>query len=131
MIAAVNRLGHRVEFTDGTLTAVADLPAAKGGGGDGFGPHDLLEAALATCIAMTARMTAAKHDLPLTAARCTVRIDRSVPDAAVLIYDLSLDGPLTAEQSAHVRDAVARCPVARTLSGRVAVRAERSSEGTL
>jgi len=121
MITATTREEYRIEFTDGFRAAYADLPAAKGGRGDGFGPHDLLEAALATCIAMTARMMAAKHDLPLIEARCTVRIDRSVPDAAILNYDLSLEGPLTTEHEFQIRDAVSRCPVVRTVSGRISI----------
>lgn len=121
MITATTREEYRIDFTDGSRTACADLPTAKGGCGDGFGPHDLLEAALATCIAMTTRILAAKHDLPLIEARCTVRIDRSVPDAAILTYDLSLDGPLSTEQEFQIRDAVSRCPVARTMTDRISI----------
>lgn len=128
MITATTREEYRIDFTDGSRTACADLPTAKGGRGDGFGPHDLLEAALATCIAMTAQIMAAKHDLPLIEARCTVRIDRSVPDAAILTYDLSLDGPLTADQMHRIREAVSRCPVARTLTGRITIQPDRPIE---
>ena len=113
---------YQTAFTNGAAEAVADVPVEKGGGGQGFGPHELLEAALATCVTMTAQMFAADHGLPLTAARCAVRIDRSMPGAATLTYALALDGPLSGEQSARVRDAVSRCPVARTLTGAITLR---------
>ncbi len=110
---------YQTAFTNGTFDAVADVPVEKGGAGQGFGPHELLEAALATCLTMTAQMYAVEHTLPLHAARCEVRIDRSVPGAVTLYYALTLDGPLTGAQSARVREAVSRCPVARTLTGEI------------
>ncbi len=124
MIRAESRAeAYQIAFTDGANAGVADLPAAKGGAGRGFGPHDLLEAAVATCLTMTARLYAEKHGLPLAAARCTVQLNRADPTAVVADYDLSLDGPLTDEQAAGLRAAVARCPVAKTLAGGVAMRA--------
>ena len=112
---------YQTAFTNGSHDGVADVPVEKGGAGKGFGPHELLEAALATCLTMTVTMYASKHGLPLTAARCEVRIDRSVPDAVTLNYSLAFDGPLSDEQSARVREAAGRCPVARTLTGGVAI----------
>lgn len=51
---------YQTAFTNGTLEAVADVPVEKGGAGRGFGPHELLEAAFATCLTMTAQMYAAE-----------------------------------------------------------------------
>jgi putative redox protein len=114
---------YQTAFTNGSHEAVADVPVEKGGTGKGFGPHELLEAAFATCLTMTVQMYAAKYGFPLQAARCEVRIDRSVPDAVTLNYTLSLDGPLlTDEQLVRLREAAGRCPVARTLSGAIALR---------
>ena len=115
---------YQAEFTTGTHTAVADAPVAKGGGGRGFGPHELLEAALATCLTMTAQMVAAEHGYPLTGVRSEVRIDRTDPDAPVLSYHLTFDGSLTPHQQRHLREAAAGCPVGRTLTGRITLRSE-------
>ena len=112
---------YQTGFTNGSIESTADVPVEKGGAGKGFGPHELLEAALATCLTMTVTMYASKHGLPLTAARCEVRIDRSVPDAVTLNYSLAFDGPLSDEQSARLREAAGRCPVARTLTGVLAI----------
>ena len=112
---------YQTAFTNGSHEALADVPVEKGGAGIGFGPHELLEAAFATCLTMTVQMYAAKHGLPLEGATCEVRIDRSVPNAVVLNYDLTFDGPLTDEQSARLREAASRCPVAKTLTGTIAL----------
>src|SRR5690349_16593639 len=109
----------RVEFTNGRQTASADVPPEKGGRGDGCGPHELVEAALATCMAITARKAAMEFGLPLHGVRAAVQIDRA--DGVALRYELEFDGPLTPEQTARLRAAVHDCPVARTLTGPIAV----------
>jgi putative redox protein len=112
---------YQTDFTNGSHGSVADVPVEKGGSGQGFGPHDLVEAALATCITMTVKMYAARHGLPLEGAVCEVRIDRSRPDAAVLNYTLDLCGDLTDEQCRLLGEAASRCPVARTLTGAITI----------
>ncbi len=115
---------HRVVFSNGEHAADADLPAAKGGAGSGFGPHDLLEAALATCMTITVEMYAAKHGIPLESAAAQVRLDRNDPDAVALIYSLTFEGPLSEDQRESLRVAASKCPVRRTLMGRLSCRAE-------
>jgi len=73
---------------------------------------------------MTVQMAAIKHGIPLNSATCTVRIDRSEPGTISMVYDLNLVGDLSEDQSNIVHSAVADCPVSRTLSGKLAVRAK-------
>jgi putative redox protein len=113
---------YQVTFTNGRVTATADVPPEKGGGGQGFGPHELVEAALATCLAMTVEMHAAKHGLPVRGVTAEVRLDRSRPGDARLDYALTIDGPLTAEQREQLLAAARECPVGRTLAGRITCR---------
>lgn len=120
--ASIADASYRTAFTSGTNAAIADLPQSKGGAGEGFGPHDLLEAALATCLTITARMIAVKRGWPLSKVECEVRIDRTDPDAVAFDYVLGLDSELTPAQERELREAVARCPVARTLTGRISIR---------
>jgi putative redox protein len=117
---------YQTPFTNGSHSGIADIPIEKGGAGQGLGPHELLEAALATCVAITVRLSAAKHGFPLESLVCEVRLDRSNPDAVALNYDLSLNGPLSEEQIAHLRRAASRCPVTKTLTGGLTVRATGS-----
>lgn len=120
--ATITDASYRTAFTSNTSTAVADLPQSKGGAGEGFGPHDLLEAALATCLTITARMFAVKCGWTLSKVECDVRIDRTDPDAVAFDYVLGLGSDLTPVQEQELRAAVARCPVARTLTGRISIR---------
>jgi putative redox protein len=52
-------------LTNGKFTFDSDPPPSKGGLSNGLGPHELLEAALATCINITIRMTAKERNISL------------------------------------------------------------------
>ncbi|MBX9680837.1 MAG: OsmC family protein [Gemmataceae bacterium] len=114
-------------FGNGESAALADLPREKGGRGEGFGPHELLEAALATCITMTVQLHAQKQGWPLREARCIVRIDRADPMEAKLEYRLEIDGPLTPDQLAELRRVAGQCPVSRTLTHPIRIDAAATS----
>lgn len=108
---------HRVTFTNGEITADADVPKIKGGDGHGFGPHELVEAALATCMAISVEKYAAEHAIPLDSVAVEVRLDRSRPTEVALVYSLTFRGALTEEQRNALELAASKCPVQRTLSG--------------
>lgn len=119
---------HQVTFTNGVTTATADVPKEKGGAGCGFGPHELLEAALATCLTISVELYAAKHQLPLESVTAEVHLDRSLPTEIALVYSLVFQGSLSAEQRNLLTVAASRCPVQRTLSGKVTCRESGSKE---
>ena len=108
--------GYRTEFSNERLQAVADMPVDKGGQGAGFRPHELLEAALATCLSMTVRIAARKYGYPLQDVAVWVSVDRSTPGEVFMDYELRLDGDLTHEQREHLSRAAANCPVGQTLA---------------
>jgi putative redox protein len=117
MISTVSKAQpFRVQFSDGQHLALADTTKDKGGGEAGFRPHELLEAALATCMNMAATMYAAKHAIPLTQAVTKVTLDRSGSEQVVFRYSVDLSGELTAQQKEAIMSAIRVCPVRKTLS---------------
>jgi putative redox protein len=104
------------QFTNGTYTAQSDTTADKGGSGQGFRPHELLEAALASCMNMTVRMAAKKYNIPLSGVTVTVNLNRSQPDAPVFEWHVQFAEELTTEHRERLLSAVSRCPVHKTLS---------------
>jgi putative redox protein len=110
---------YRTRFSDGEHQGTSDTTADKGGAHSGFRPHDLLEAALATCVNMTVRMYADHHGIPLAGVTTNVILDRTRPDEVVFRYEVGLDGDLTAEQQDSLLHAASACPVRRTLSKRI------------
>lgn len=110
---------YRTRFSDGTHDGLADTTNDKGGGHEGFRPHELLEAALATCVNMTVRIYAEYHGIPLAGVTTRVKLDSSTPDEATFHYEVEFDGDLTSEQKEKLLRAANACPVHRTLAKRI------------
>ena len=104
-----------------TSTTTADVPKAKGGEGQGFGAHELLEAALAACLNMTIRMTASKNAMVLHRVETQVRLDQSVSGHTQFVYSIDLDGELDDAQRTLLFEAASRCAVVNTLTGHLSV----------
>jgi putative redox protein len=103
-----------------THQLTSDAPIAKGGGGNGFGAHELLEASLAVCINMATRMHAAQNDIPLVAVSTSVALSWPDEHTSRFEYTLELSGALTAEQRTELERVADQCPVRQTLSKRLA-----------
>ena len=101
---------------NGRAHMLVDAPRAKGGGEQGFGPHELLEAALATCINIAVRMEAVARGIALEGVTSKVRLERSEVSVARFEYVLTLAGDLTAVDRKALQDAADSCPVRKTLS---------------
>jgi putative redox protein len=106
---------YLVQFTNGDQQADADVLPAKGGQGSGFGPHELLEASLASCINMWIRMQADRLAIPVGAISVSLDLKRDHPEEVVYQYAIKLEGNLSAEQRATLLALAEDCPVRRTL----------------
>ena len=107
---------YAATFSNGDYSAPADTTAEKGGGDAGFRPHDLLEAALATCLTMTLRMAADERGFPLETVSANVTLDRSAKDEVVFEYSIELQGELTDAQREELLEAAGGSSVRQTLS---------------
>jgi putative redox protein len=119
MIEATNEHDHyRTRFTNGTHSADSDTTPDNGGSGSGFRPHDLLEAALASCMNIFLRMYADQNNIPLTDVKTKVRLDRTTADVTVFNYE-ELPGSLIESDRERLLEVAKKCPVSRTLSKRI------------
>jgi len=106
---------YLMRFTDGEREALADATPDHGGTGEGFRPHDLLEAALANCIGISVRMYAKAHGIPLEGVRVAVELDRSDPARAEFKYSVELLGDVAPELRERFMRAARSCSVHKTL----------------
>ncbi|AQZ63668.1 unnamed protein product [[Actinomadura] parvosata subsp. kistnae] len=107
---------YQVEFRAGRNTGRADTLKNGVGGTAGLRPHELLEAALASCMTITARMALEEMGLIGTEAKVVVTLDRQ-ETVTRFRYDLVLDPPVSQAQHQAVAERVRRSPVRRTLGG--------------
>ena len=77
-------------FTNGKHEGHCDAPGEKGGCDAGFGPHELLEAALASCLNIYVRVCAQKQNIPLAGVVTEVTLERHTPEEVVFRYGLEL-----------------------------------------
>jgi putative redox protein len=109
---------------------IADEPTDAGGTDAGPNPYELLLSALGACTAMTVRMYAERQGWPLKSIEVALQHERiHAEDCAncdtregfldQITKNISLYGPLDAEQRLRLVEIAERCPVQRTLEHEV------------
>ena len=132
IITRIGKSRYQTEITAGNHSLVADEPADVGGKDTGPAPHDLLTAGLGACTAITLRMVADRKNWPLEAVTVSL-VHRKIDAAECRDCDARTDkidrierviemtGPLDADQRQWLMEIADRCPVYRTLHGRIEV----------
>jgi putative redox protein len=112
----------------------SDEPASSGGTDQRPNPYDLLLAALGSCKSMTAALYARRKGWPLDSVTVRLRHQKVHADDCqscetkdVLLdridCDLEFSGELTPEQRTRLFEIANRCPVHRTLTSEIDIRA--------
>lgn len=115
---------------------IADEPTKSGGNNAGPDPYEHLLASVGTCTAMTLRMYAGRKQWPLENAEVTLRHGREhltdcedcgdKPTQLDFIdRDIKLHGDLTDEQRDRLMEIADKCPVHRTLTGKLEIRTHK------
>jgi putative redox protein len=117
MTATTHRLGtslkHEVDV-NGRHTIATDEPLALGGTDEGPAPHELLPAALASCIATMVAMYAQKRGWEIGDASVDVSYDSEALPRRFEIQ-LNLPAELSSEQLRRLERVAETCPLRRAL----------------
>jgi len=121
------------EILSGPHRFLADEPVKVGGLDSGPGPYDLLLAGLGACTSMTMRLYADHKKLPLE--RVSVQLVHSRIHAEDCLNcetkegmldridrNITMEGPLDAEQRKRLLEIANKCPVHRTLESEIEIR---------
>ena len=98
----------------------ADEEVEKGGEDTGAAPHELLLAALGACTAITLKVYSARKGWPLQDAH-VVLTAANTDGVFVISRDVRLDGELDAEQRQRLIEMADKCPVHKTLMGKISI----------
>ena len=116
---------------------LADEPTRMGGDNLGPDPYEHLLAALGACTSMTIRLYANRKSWPLEDVQVLLSHDREYRrdcedcgenerQLEVLNREISFSGPLDEAQHSRLLEIADRCPVHRTLTGRLQIRTRGS-----
>lgn len=120
MITATNKeTTTQALVSKGEYSLAADTAPPKGGG-QGFRPHELLEAALASCMAITMRLVATERGIPLNQLNVEVVLDHGHPIDPIFRSKIEFDAGVSASDRRMLMVAASNCPVAKTLSKKIA-----------
>ncbi len=109
----VGKLRHRVDV-NGRHTIVTDEPLKLGGTDEGPAPHELLPAALASCIATMIALYAERHGWEIGDARVEVEYDAEATPRQIEI-EVHLPDSLSAEQFRRLERVADTCPLRRAI----------------
>lgn len=90
------------------------------GDDQGPAPHELLDAALGACTAMTLHLVARRKQWPLEDVRVHLS-HRSAAGVYTMEREVELIGALNEEQRQYLLGIANKCPVHKTLSGKIEI----------
>lgn len=106
---------------NGRHTIVTDEPLALGGDDEGPTPHELLAAAIASCVGTMIEMYARRKDWDVRGVEVEAVYDNESTPRAVMV-EIRLEGRLSAEQEERLLRVARTCPVRRALESEFSFR---------
>ena len=128
-ISTESGLRHSIEIGEHLLHT--DVPAEFGGEASGPEPHDLFDAALGTCKALTLMLYAKQKGLPLEGLDVQVQRDDSEERQGIyrLNVELQLHGALDDAQRQQLLRIADKCPVHKLMTSAEVQVATQLSDG--
>jgi len=102
----------------GPHSLITDMPASNGGGDEGPDPHDLYDAALGACKALTILWYAQRKGIAVGALEVAITRDASAEKQGTyrLVADISIGGDISDATREELRAVADRCPVHRLMT---------------
>jgi putative redox protein len=131
--------GYRTDILADGHPLVADEPASAGGTDKGPSPYQYLASALGSCTSMTLRMYADRKEWPLEGISVELSHGKVHADDCEncpategkvdrIVREISVEGPLDADQRQRLLEIADKCPVHRTLEAGVVVESSLTSK---
>ena len=108
----------RHEIHIGQHRLASDLSVEEGGDGSGPNPHDLYDAALGACTALTVLWYAKRKGIPVEGLEVTVERDASEERAGIyrLHAAVTLTGNLSATEREELLRVAQKCPIHKLMT---------------
>ncbi|MFZ6726253.1 OsmC family protein [Undibacterium sp. MH2W] len=94
-------------------------------------PHDLLDAALASCTTLTLELYIRRRQMAVTDLRVTVdRVEGKNEQGQVtyhMLRRISIEGPITDAERSRLMEIADKCPIHKLLTGQISIQSEMMS----
>jgi len=114
--ATIGRDHYKTVLETEINSFVADETVSNGGKSEGFTPHELMSAALASCTTITLRMYADRKKWMLEEVNASVSFVKESGSETTLACEIELKGNLSEEQRSRLLEIANLCPVHKILS---------------
>jgi putative redox protein len=118
--ASIALTPYNVKLRNGRHEFISDEPISKGGGDTGPEPDEILEAALASCTAITLRMYANRKEWKVAGIEVTVSLER-IDNKTIFTRSIKLNGDIDETQRERLLQIAKACPVSKTLLGEIEI----------
>lgn len=118
--ASIASTHYLVTLQNGRHEFLSDEPVDIGGEDAGPAPDELLEAALASCTAITLRMYAERKNWPVAEIQVTISLER-VNTKTVFTRNIQVNGAIDETQRQRLLEIAKACPVSKTLLGELEI----------
>jgi len=119
--ATIGSEHYKTTVRSETNLLIADEQIDKGGTGEGFDPHELLSASLASCTSMTLRMYADKKQWDVSEINVSININSSSSQLTSIDREIELKGNLSQEQKDRLLQIANLCPIHKILSNPIQI----------
>ncbi|OYZ21021.1 MAG: hypothetical protein B7Y39_10075 [Bdellovibrio sp. 28-41-41] len=99
---------------------VAGVSEKLGGHDEGPNPHEILEAALAACTILTAKMYATRKGYKVKALHAEVNILSEGKDSKIS-REVKIEGDLTPDERARILEIMEKCPIHKLLESNITI----------
>jgi putative redox protein len=114
--AKIAQTKYRLEMQNGRHSFFVDEPVDVGGTDTAPSPDEYLEAALASCTAITLRMYANRKEWPIENIEVSVQLERK-EGQSFFNRSIKLIGNIQPEEKQRLLQIAKACPVSKTLLG--------------
>jgi len=118
--ASIASSKYRLSLNNGRHSFFADEPISSNGTDTAPAPDELLEAALASCTAITLRMYADRKQWQVETIDVSVHLSRE-NGKTVFTKNIGVHGELNDEQKKRLEEIAKSCPVSKSLLGEVEI----------
>jgi putative redox protein len=110
-----------VTATNGQHQIISDVGTAQGGEDAGLNPHELIEAALASCTTLTIELYAKRKNWDVSEMKVEVKIVQESKESSRIERKITFGPQNSAEEKQRMTEIANKCPIHNLLESKITI----------